>query len=403
MLFTPEQKIILLSVKIEPKAEDLEQLNASVLEVKDWDVLVRLVIERGLGPLLFKKIKLLPNYSLIPPTVITKLQQVYFYNLSRGMLMQNCFKTIAKKFAEQQLPLIALKGIYLSEWLYKDIALRQCSDIDLLIHPADGQKCINALYALGYRAADSKESDFVVKIKSESIHYTPMVLNGVSIELHTHSHCKTEKYNMEVDALWRNAQPIENSNALALEYYDLLIHICVHLDKHFQAGKIQLNGFADIVNLLEYKKSNFDWEEFIHRCEAYSAIKEVFRYILLSAKYLNASVPDVIVQSYSNELNTHYETLFHRFILGDFEPFTAVPFHSANLKNIDSLSGKIKYVWDIVFPSKEFMIQKYNPQPLKGSKSPPLGDRGLWWLWYPYRWYTALKGLYYMMKKKIRN
>jgi len=73
----------------------------------------------------------------------------------------------------------------------------------------------------------------------------------------------------------------------------------------------------------------------------------------------------------------------------------------------DGMSTSLPYVKGVVFPGKEFMVGKYDPQPLKGSKnkrgsgSPlefvrPLTEvRGrFWWLWYPYRYYCGLRGLW---------
>jgi len=134
MILLPEDKLILSSIKINPSISELEQIDNLILEAKDWDYLIKTVIDRGIAPLLFKKLPSLKNRSLIPDIVQAKLQQTYYITISRGTLLLNYFQHIAKAFSNQGIPVVVLKGVYLSENLYHDIGLRQFSDIDLLVH-----------------------------------------------------------------------------------------------------------------------------------------------------------------------------------------------------------------------------------------------------------------------------
>ena len=130
--------------------------------------------------------------------------------------------------------------------------------------------------------------------------------------------------------------------------------------------------------------------------------------------YFNAPLPDYIYEAYNHTFTDYDRDLFYKHITGyDFaadRDNSAVPVHFRNIKHIKNPLLKLRYVWEVVFPGKQFMIEKYDPQPLKGSKNnpqplkggknkkgkgSPLGVRGkFWWLWYPYRWYSALKGLW---------
>lgn len=137
-----EDKIILSSINIHPSPIELEQLNGLIPLVEDWNYLISTIIDRGIGPLLFKKLPLLTNSLLIPESVKLKLQQVYYRTFSRSAFLYEHFRKIAEAFISQEISVIALKGIYLSEWLYQDIGLRQFSDIDLLVKEEDGDKCL---------------------------------------------------------------------------------------------------------------------------------------------------------------------------------------------------------------------------------------------------------------------
>ncbi len=78
-----EDRLILSCVKLHPDNQELGQINDLILQVKDWDYLISTIIDRGIGPLMYKKLPLLSNSHLIPDTVRTKLQQSYYITLSR--------------------------------------------------------------------------------------------------------------------------------------------------------------------------------------------------------------------------------------------------------------------------------------------------------------------------------
>jgi len=52
----------------------------------------------------------------------------------------------------------------------------------------------------------------------------------------------------------------------------------------------------------------------------------------------------------------------------------------------------MRYVKGVIFPGKEFMIEKYS------IKQPQL-----FWFWYPYRWYSGLKGLWLVITRKTEE
>ena len=260
MQLKAEDKIILSSVKINPSSTELEQIDSLIPLIQDWDYLISTIIDRGIGPLFYKKLPHLTNSSLFPHTVKTKLQQVYYKTFSRSSILYDHFQKIAEAFVSHNIPVIALKGIYLSEWLYQDIGLRQFSDIDLLVKEEDGEKCLKILSNLGYKPSEISLSELVLS-KFELIHYPAMILDGVSVEIHIKLHSDTEKYNLLVPDLWKNAVPttINGINVFTLNTYDLLIHLCLHLDKHFQTGHVQFTCFNDITNLLERVSETLNW------------------------------------------------------------------------------------------------------------------------------------------------
>ena len=53
MQLSPEDKLILSSIKLHPNTTELEKLNGLIPLVQDWDYLISTIIDRGIAPLLF--------------------------------------------------------------------------------------------------------------------------------------------------------------------------------------------------------------------------------------------------------------------------------------------------------------------------------------------------------------
>jgi hypothetical protein len=418
MHLSPENKLILAVVKLQPSAEELASIDHLLTKVIDWNYFANKITDRGIAPLLYKKLPLLREASVIPPGVVSKLQQVYYRTLTRNMMLYDAFGKIAPAFHEQGIDLMVLKGIYLSEYLYHDIGLRQCSDIDILVKPEDGERSLAVLASLGFKTGDGNENDFVAQNR-EIVHYDPMVLNGVAIEVHIKLHRDIEKYRMDMDELWKKAVPVTvyKNKVYAPDFNDLLIHVCLHLDRHFRQGHVSFTGYNDITNLLSLP---IDWSRFMERCKQFKCLNQVLLHLQLAHKYMNATLPDTMRTAWV--LNARDENLFLSYLNGHVGFISGVPSHMSSLKTIEHPLHRFRFLLGIIFPSKSFMVEKYLRQLIiknEASTSQQAVDNGqcitgkkklsimhyqlcikFWWLWYPYRWVVGVKGMIQVIGRK---
>jgi len=401
MQFKPEDRLILSGIKINPTAGDLEKINSLIPQIRNWNYLVKNVIDRGIAPLLYKKLPLLTNSSLIPEPVRIKLQQAYYITFNRSSILHEHFRKIAEQFTQQNIPVIALKGIYLSEWLYHDIGLRQFSDIDLLVKDEDASTCLAILEAMGYRHSGNPRieiSEFIdaqLKLYEKTVefaHYEPEILNGVSVEIHIKLFTESEGYDLNLDEIWKNAIPtvLNGIPVFTLGTYDLLIYLCLHLDKHFRQGRVQFTCFNDITNLLVKYSDTLDWAIFTETCRKYKCVDIVFPYFVLVHKYMNISVPDYIITKYGSLLTDSYENIFYRNLKGCacFISTRSVSVHLESLKHLSGFPDKTKYVLKVFFPPKTYMVQKYDIKP--GSSV---------MVYYLYRFYIGVKKILFYIKR----
>lgn len=354
-----------------------------ISQITDWDELANTAINRGMGPLLHKKLHLVSNNSLIPANIQQKLKSSYFHTLNRNMLLYHAFSELATVLTSGGIQVVALKGIYLSEWLYRDIGLRQLSDIDILIKQEDGEKSIEILEKIGYQGTKNEFSEHLHPEK-EFIHYPPMIKNGVSVEVHIRLHKKSPKYNINIEQFIKNSIPVKVNNVQVHvpEFYDQLIFLCVHSDKHFTGSKIQFTCFIDLTNILVEHAGSMNWATLTEQSKINGCEKVVFKHLLLVNEFFEAPVPGEVVEKYRNCLTEEDKEMFIRYLNGYFNVKNHIESFSTNVIQIKGVGNKIGFVFRNIFPSKKFMVDRYK---IKHSS--------FYWMYYPYRYWLVINSL----------
>lgn len=384
----PEEKFILYSADIHPDPSLLNAMDSLIPSIRDWEGFTKKAINRAASPLIVSKLGQMPNASLIPDHVLRSLKQASLRTLTRNMLLTEHFRQVIRAFTDAGIPVIALKGSMLSDWLYGDINLRQFSDLDLLVPQEKGLEALEILQGMGFSSSDLTMSDFV-KANSLVVHYTPMIKNGVSVEIHIRLHSEAERYQVDLPGIWKRAIPIQmhGVTALGLCPEDLLLHLCFHLDKHFRSGEFQFTCLYDIVNMLNHKGDVIDWTLFEQTCLQAKAESVTFKYLLLSSKYLNGKIPPDFSKKYGFLLEPKDERVFLSILRGRGLKSYAVGLIKT-MKHLNSFSKSVRYLFDVVFPSVEFMMRRYR-----------LKSKSQLWLYYPYRMLSAIKSLWQTVKK----
>jgi hypothetical protein len=355
----PEEKIVLLSADIQPDQKVLAQIDHLLTLVTDWDYFAKIVIGRAAAPLFNNKLPHLSNSTSIPGRVLTKFKQASLKTLCRNMLLTETFRQIITAFSQEGIPVVALKGAYLSEWLYGNIGLRQFSDLDLLVSPPDGLRCLEILKQMGFESTNSKLSDFL-KEHMAFLHYPPMIRKGVSVEVHLRIHSQLESYQVDLDGMWKRALPAQMHGVEALSFSpnDLLIHLCLHIDKHMAVGRVQFTCFYDLTNLLNHKAELLDWTLFEKQCEEYHTVAQTYHYLLLVHRYMNARLPESVLEKYGSMLRPKDMRRFECMLKGQIKKtnLSSVLLPIKQMKNIGQVS---RFLFELLFPGKAYMIKRY--------------------------------------------
>ena len=386
----PEETFILLAADIKPDKTILNRLDELIPTIRDWAVFSKMAIDRAAAPLIIDKLSKLSNTGLFPDKVLRNLKQASLRTLTRNMLLTEHFRQVVRAFTEAGIPVIALKGSMLSEWLYGNINLRQFSDLDLLVPQEKGLDAVAVLDKMGYVHDNLIMSEFI-KENSSIVHYKPMVKNGVSVEIHIRIHSETEPYQVDLQDMWQHAVPLKLHGVEALGFCpeDLLLHLCLHLDKHVIVGQFQFTCLYDLVNLLNHKGERLNWDLFEKKCIQAKAVFVTYKYLLLVQKYMNGKLPASVASKYANLLEPKDERIFFGVLRGKGSHLMT----SSLMKSVGSFEShgkQFRYMFELFFPSVEFMMKRYR-----------LKNKSQLLIYYPYRHLRGLKDVWITIKKAL--
>ena len=394
----PADKIVLLVAKLSIQQPEIDEIDNCLSKITDWEAFTIQIIKRGMAGLFFNKITQFKNKDLIPADNLLLIEQAYLRTVNRSVLLLGHFSIIVAELQKADIEVIALKGVYLSENLYKEIGLRQFSDIDILIPVPKAHQAVQILQKLGYNYKESVPVSDFIRAKEDKVHLPPMYLNGVSVELHIKLHSANQPYEMNIDRVFATRIPVEinGSKLFALDFMHQLIHITLHTHKHFDEGNVNFTSFTDIVNLINSLPEDFYWSSFVTLCDLYNATETVFKYLILIQQFYSINViPEDNLDKYSSKVDDKIRTQFVRYIQGYKyveTSTTAIPGHINSLRMLKNPLDIAKYLIDIFFPPKKFMIEKYA---IKNHK--------LYVFYYPYRYLTIFSGLWQIFTKKTKT
>jgi hypothetical protein len=319
----------------------------------DWTALVNEAETAGLLPTLHEAWRLTPN-APIPDDTVQQMRRAYLQTALNNTLILSELTRVLRRFNQQGIPIILLKGAALLHTAYKNPALRPMFDLDLLIpfsHLAAAEAQLAQLeFAPGQPPHFVDESGLCWN--ERLFHKEELTL--FVLELHWRLlDIPYYAAEFELDYLWRRSRPItvngQPARTLGLE--DQLLHLCSHNYYHHGGRLGQVN--ADLAALITAHGDEIDWSFFLKKTAA-ADLSLVVRETLCTA-----------VDHWFLSLPPDATAAIRRLRPRAREHFFAYCQRSDSLKHIRAivtLPGwrlKWRYLWRQIFPGREYMLWRY--------------------------------------------
>jgi hypothetical protein len=257
----------------------------------DWDVLLSLANAHGLSSLLYWHLG--RNFSqLLPSSVAEGLQDLFQHNARRNLLLILELVNLLKLLASKNIAVVPFKGPSLAEALYGNIALRQCSDLDLFIRPNDLPAGIEALVSEGYRPVlqlTPPQLSEMVRSRYECGLLSP---SGVLVEFQWAIVPRYFSLPLSTEQLWQGLRTIQigGVDVLALSPENLLLVLCIHGGKHRWNRLVWLSDIAEIIQL----HADLDWEYVLLQARVHHAERMLLLGLSLTHTVFGTALPENI-------------------------------------------------------------------------------------------------------------
>lgn len=326
---------------------DIEQIAPS-----GWHKLIKKAKERKVASMLFHNLSQGKKISLIPKESQIALRKAYLATLSKNMKIYEELAKLLRMLNDEEIHIIALKGIALAELVYENIALRPMIDIDLLARSKDIKRINDILLKLNWNIQEGFITTGFNEEFSKHISYT---INRVLLEIHP----KLNEFP-KLDP-WDNAVSanICSNNTFILGKEDFFLHLCIHLEDHYRTGlETNLIWYIDIVKFLQLYQSDINWDyvakisiEYGYDGIIHSILNEINR-------SFNITIPDQIINRFNaDKSDLSIEKVFNQ-VSDPIRHFSALIAEITGPRNA-TLKNRAFIILRNIFPCKAYMVDKY--------------------------------------------
>lgn len=287
IIFSPELDLILACCGDDSDGRQSANIPQILRHGVNWERLLQLAHHHGLVPLVFRRLSAEMDASRWHG--LEGLRQQDKANAHRTLWLTLELLNIHRHLRARGLDVLPYKGPLLAETLYGNVALRQFSDLDLLVRSDDLPAIKQALAELGYepglRLAQAEERDYL----KSGYEYTFDGARGRNLlEIKWQVLPRFYSIGFDVNEFFERAAvvTIEGQRLRTLCEQDLMLVLCAHAAKH--AWK-QISWLCDIVQLARSRGT--DWAALQARAERLGIMRIVTVTFLLAHKLLGAALP----------------------------------------------------------------------------------------------------------------
>jgi hypothetical protein len=229
----------------------------------EWEELLGLTQQHGLGPLVFTHAAQAGLLAAIPARVAASLKEAYCRALVVNRIMEDELATVLAAFAARDISAIALKGVLLARRYYGEAALRPASDMDLLVSRADLVRAVPVLESLNYAPTSGHAS----LLNDHALRFRELRFEKVgtpALELHvTLSRLPGYHAGFVWPSVRERAEAVDcrGVSALYLSRGDELRYLCLHFAAQ-HAGE-RLIWLVDIAEAVRSWPVEWSWSAFV--------------------------------------------------------------------------------------------------------------------------------------------
>jgi hypothetical protein len=328
-------------------AERIEIISQWNLVGVDWVEFQRLAEYHGVLPLAARN--LIEHGRGLPVEIQRSLRSAYEANLRRSLWFGAELSRIARHFESKNLRAVPYKGPVLAQAVYGDPGLRNYSDLDFLIAPADFERAKQTLAELGYRPT-SDQTAAIERLWLWAGYERSF--DGVAgkhlVELQWALLPYFHGVDLRVGDLTARAGRISlgGCKVACLSPEDCVIVLCLHAAKHLWTRLIWLSDIAEAVSL-----ESVDWSLVSARAKALGIARVLGVSFWMAKNILGSKLPAAAEQMVASDFRASAigAKFAERLRRGDTYNFESTEYFRLILKLRERRADQIRYLWRLVW------------------------------------------------------
>lgn len=287
----PEAELLLCCARIDRSPEAAARIRALLRESMNWEYLLRTARRHGIAPLLYWHLDALCPED-VPEDILDRLRNHFRRNNVRNLFLTGELLRLLNVFGAQGITAVPYKGPALTASVYGNLALREFSDLDILVRLQDISKAKEVLTSVGYEAhyrlTSAQEAAF---LRSQCEHPFTRDDGKITVELHW-GIAEKHFFPLDAECLWGRLDliPLGGDTVLNLSPEDMLLALCVHGSRHAWE---RLGWICDIAELIR-AHPNIEWKRVMAQASALGGERMLLLGLFLASDLLGAALPEEV-------------------------------------------------------------------------------------------------------------
>ncbi|MGA8566911.1 MAG: nucleotidyltransferase family protein [Candidatus Binataceae bacterium] len=292
--------------------ERTARLRAIVDGGVDWLQAIHMATVQAVMPLVYRYLTS-ELEDVLPADATSDLRRAFYGNSVRNLHLARELVRLTALLERGGVEPLALKGPALAVAAYGAVAMRQFTDLDLLVRKSEVRRAAEILLDEGYTPSAGYS---LADLDRPGGYEIAMARAGALTEIDLHWRLIPSYFPLTLDGeeLWRRAVRIEIEGAAVrtLAAADHLLYLCAHGAKH---GWQALGGICDLAELMRASSRtseqglsqtlsqtfSIDWDELSARAERAGARRALELGVLLAHELLEAAVPAAVLEAARRE------------------------------------------------------------------------------------------------------
>ncbi|HQN17839.1 MAG TPA: nucleotidyltransferase family protein [Syntrophobacteraceae bacterium] len=367
---SPESLLQILAAGINPDSDDTAEMEALLRGQINWDTVIADSGILGVQPLLYRHLSQDRLSPYVPQAVLDCLKDAYRKTAMGNLRFCGFAERLLRVFEEARLRVVLLKGAFLANWIYRDIALRPMDDIDILCRREDDRQIRAKLAELGFHQKTVHPSSFheAFFAVDKGDHLNPFYgSKPLMVEVHFSIFPNVPHGFQHMDEVWertvRVPPPTGGPPVTSLAPADLLLYLCLHLQRHLRYGQCRLYWFCDIHEVIAHYRDAIEWGELFAMAERLAVAEQVKPVLSLLRRFWRSRVPEMeapveeldLADLLRKPVVTNREKSQEAVIRGQL-------YKLGMLGELPGWRNRAYYLWKLLFPSRENVISRYRPR-----------------------------------------